>query len=492
MHSMSAGFTSLRIAPPRTLISGTLLLVLLTGCAVGPEYERPEVATQTDYTVSSGELAPGWKLAEPIDPDRMQPWWQRFGDPRLDALVARLDVDNQTVAQAEARFRQAQAALRSSRAALYPTVGAEASYRRQQYGRSEGIDRGTGAKSYEATLALGWELDLWGRLRRQREASGALLEASAADLAGARLSARSTLVQSYLQLRVLDQQQRLYARTLEAYARSLELTENQYRAGLVARSDVVQAQSQLARTRAAAVDLEWQRAQLENAIAVLTGQPPEALAIEAETWQPPALEIPLSLPSQLLEQRPDIAAAERQVAAANAGIGVAQAAWFPTLSLSAVGGYQGGSYGDWFEVPNRFWSVGPSLALTLFDGGARRALKDEAIARYDETVAAYRQTVLNAFREVENALSRVAVLSREIEIQQRAVVLAEEAERLIVNQYRAGTVSFLDVATVQAESLAAQRTLLTLQGDRLLAGVQLMTALGGDWQRDQLESTAAR
>ncbi len=467
-----------------------LAALLLAGCAVGPDYQRPDSAQPDAYKVAAGELAPGWKLAEPGSFDDDTPWWQRFGDPQLDALVAQLDIDNQTVAQAEARYRQARAALRGARSALYPSAGIGAGYGRQQSGGGE-AHGGATSKLYESVLSLDWEIDLWGRLRREREASAALLDASAADLAGVRLSARSTLVQSYLQLRVLDQQQKLYERTLQAYGRSLEMTENQYRAGLVARSDVVQAQTQLERTRAAAIDLEWQRSQLENAIAVLTGRAPSDVAVAVAEWQPPALEIPLQLPSQLLEQRPDIAAAERGVMAANARIGVAQAAYFPTLSLGASGGWRSGDDSGWFEAPNRFWSVGPSLALTLFDAGARRAAKDEAIAIYDERVAGYRQTVLDAFREVEDALALIEVVSREIAVQQRAVALAEEAERLMLNQYRAGTVSFLDVATVQAETLTTQRTLLTLQGDRLLAGVRLITALGGDWRRAELESASA-
>ncbi len=470
-----------------------LTVLLLAGCAVGPDYERPDTAKSATYKVAAGEIAPGWKLAEPASFDASKPWWQRLEDPQLDALVARLDIDNQTVAQADARYRQAQAALRGARSALYPTADANAGYSRRQYGDGSALNSGNGrsGKLYDASLSLGWEIDLWGRLRREREASAALLDASAADLAGVRLSARSTLVQSYLQLRVLDQQQRLYARTLEAYARSLEMTENQYRAGVVARSDVVQAQTQMERTRAAAIDLEWQRSQLENAIAALTGRAPSEVVIAAAEWQPPSLEIPLQLPSQLLEQRPDIAAAEREVMAANARIGVAQAAYFPTLSLGATGGYQSGDDSGWFDMPNRYWSVGPSLALTLFDAGARRAIKAEAVAAYDESVASYRQSVLDGFREVEDALARVEVVSREIAVQQRAVDLAEEAERLMLNQYRAGTVSFLDVATVQAETLVTKRTLLTLQGDRLLAGVQLIAALGGDWQPGAVETAEA-
>ncbi|MGH8354155.1 MAG: efflux transporter outer membrane subunit, partial [Pseudomonas sp.] len=304
--------------------------------------------------------------------------------------------------------------------------------------------------------------------------------------AAAQLSLQAELAQTYLQLRVLDEQQRLLDATVAAYARSLKLTENQYRAGIVPKSDVAQALTQLKSTQAQAIDLHWQRAQLEHAIAVLVGVPPSELAIAPRAAVPGLPQIPVALPSQLLERRPDIAAAERQVIAANAEIGVAEAAWYPDLSLSASGGYRSSSFADWVRAPNRFWSLGPQLALTLFDAGARRAELDRAEAGYEQTVAAYRQTVLDSFREVEDQLVQLRVLEQEARVQQQALDSAREALRLIENQYKAGTLDYNSVVTVQATALANERNALTLLGSRLTASVQLIAALGGGWDSAKL------
>ncbi len=343
------------------------------------------------------------------------------------------------------------------------------------------------SESYEAGLSASWELDLWGRLRRGLEANRATMQASAADLAAVRLSLQAELVQTYLQLRVMDEQQRLLDQTVAAYARSLRLTENQYRAGIVPKSDVAQAQTQLKSTQAQAIDLKWQRAQLEHAIAVLIGVPPAELSIAVRDDIPSLPEVPLALPSQLLERRPDVAAAEREVMAANAEIGIAEAAWYPDLTLSASGGYRNSSFNQLFEVPNRFWSLGPQLALTLLDFGGRRAELERAEAAYDQTVATYRQTVLDSFREVEDYLVQLRVLGDESVVQREALEAAQESLRLIENQYRAGTVDYLSVVTVQTTALNNERTNLTLLGDRLLTSVQLIAALGGGWQIEQLQ-----
>jgi NodT family efflux transporter outer membrane factor (OMF) lipoprotein len=479
----------------RTSLSQLIGCMLLTACAAGPDYRTPETTTPAQFkaekiqTETQGDATPGWQQVEPADFSQTVAWWTLFNDPLLDQLQRQVDISNQNLAQAEARYRQALAALRGTRAGFYPTLGTDVSYVRQGGGArtdDQGFTTSTSSKRYGAALNLNWELDLWGKLRRQLEANNASLQASAADLAGARLSAQSTLAQSYFQLRVLDEQIRLYNDTLAAYERSVQLTENQYRAGFVAKADMVQAQTQLERTRAQAIDLEWQRTQLENAIAVLTGKTPAEVRIAASTAALPNPVIPVSVPATLLQRRPDIASAERSMAAANARIGVAQAAWLPTLSLNASGGYQSSSDSGWFDLPNRYWSVGPALALALFDGGARRAVKDEAIASYDASAALYKQTVLDGFREVEDALARVQVVSREIEVQRRAVALAEEAEKLVTNQYRGGAVSYLNVITAQTATLESRRALLTLLGDRLTAGVQLIVALGGDWHRDRV------
>ncbi|HLV18522.1 MAG TPA: efflux transporter outer membrane subunit [Pseudomonas sp.] len=466
---------------PFRLLALALIVGSLSACALGPDYQRPELDIPQQF-----RQAEGWKPAQPADALERGAWWALYDDWELNALVERLNVSNQNLAAAEARFRQARALARGARAAFYPTVSGSVEAGRASGGGSQsGV--GTGRReSFDASLGLNWQLDLWGRLRRTLESERAGAQASAADLAAVRLSLQAELVQNYLQLRVLDEQRRLLDATLEAYQRSLRLTENQYRAGIVPKSDVTQALTQLKSTQAQAVDLEWQRAQLEHAIAVLIGLPPTEFAIQARNNLPRLPAIPPAVPSQLLERRPDVASAERSVMAANAAIGVAKTAWFPDLSLSAVGGYRSGSFSDWISLPNRYWSLGPALAMQLFDGGARRAELERTEAAYDQTVAEYRQTVLEAFREVEDALVELSVLEREQALQQEAVEAARESLRLVENQYRAGTVDFNSVVNVQAAALNNQRSALTLLGNRLRASVQLIAALGGGWDTTQL------
>ena len=472
--------------------------LLLGACAVGPDYQRPAGTPPAQF-----KEAAGWKTAAPADQRLGDAWWQLYGDAELNRLIAQLNVSNQDLAGAEAQYRQARALLGSARAAFYPTVSASAGVNRAgQGGGSSTLSTSDGfnvsganaasiSKSYDMSLNVGWELDVWGKLRRSLESSTAQYEASAADLAAMRLSLQSQLVQSYLQLRVLDEQTRLLEATVTAYERSLKLTENQYRAGIVAKSDVSQARTQLYSTRAQAIDLQWQRAQLEHAIAVLTGVPPSELSIAPSTRLPALPDIPLAMPSQLLERRPDIASAERQMIAANAEIGVAEAAWYPDLSLSASGGYNGSSYSDWISLPNRVWSIGPQLAGTLFDGGARSAQVESAEAAYQQTVASYRQTVLDSFREVEDYLVQLRVLQQEAVAQQAAVDAARESLRALENQYRAGTVDYNSVVNVQATALSNERTALSLLGTQLTASVQLIAALGGGWDASQLQAAPA-
>lgn len=467
-------------APFRFLVL-VLAVTGLSACALGPDYQRPELEIADRY-----RQVQGWKPAAPADTLERGAWWALYDDWELNALAERLNVSNQNLAAAEARYRQARALVRGARAAFYPTVsaGVEAG-RASGSGSQQGLSGGR-RESFDASLGLSWQLDLWGRLRRTLEAERAGAQASQADLAAVRLSLQAELVQNYLQLRVLDEQRRLLDATLEAYQRSLRLTENQYRAGIVPKSDVTQALTQLKSTQAQAVDLEWQRAQLEHAIAVLIGLVPAEFSISVRNELPKLPEVPPSVPSLLLERRPDVASAERGVMAANAGIGVAKTAWFPDLSLSAVGGYRSGSFADWISLPNRYWSLGPALALQLFDGGARRAELERAEAAYDQTVAQYRQTVLAAFREVEDALVELSVLEREQRLQEEAVDAARESLRLVENQYRAGTVDFNSVVSVQAAALNNERASLTLLGNRLRASVQLIAALGGGWESTQL------
>ena len=451
----------------------------LSACTLGPDYQRPAVEIPAEF-----RHAEGWTQAQPADALARGAWWELYDDAELNGLIGKLNVDNQNLAASEAQYRQARALVRGARASFYPSLSGSGGVTRsgQGTGSNSTLGNSTTGNSYELGLNAAWELDLWGKLRRTLESSQAGVAASAADLAAARLSLQSELAQNYLQLRVLDEQKRLLDATVTAYARALQLTENQYRAGIVPRSDVAQAQTQLKSTQAQAIDLEWQRAQLEHAIAVLTGAAPGSLRIAAREYLPQLPAIPLALPAQLLQRRPDIAAAERRVAAANAEIGVAEAAWYPDLTLSASGGYRNSSFADLISVPNRFWSLGPALALSLFDGGARRAELERSEASYDQTVAQYRQTVLDGFREVEDYLVQLAVFEREAVVQQEALESARESLRLIENQYRAGTVDFNSVVNVQATALNNERTALSLLGNRLTASVQLIAALGGGWQ----------
>ncbi len=469
----------------------TLLAVSLTlgACAIGPDYQRPPLATPLQF-----KQIEGWTAAAPGDALERGAWWELYGDDELNTLVGRLNLSNQNLAASEAQYRQARALVRGARAAFYPSLSSSAGVTRAGQGGGDstlstsegfavsGSNAASISKSYDLSLNTAWELDIWGKLRRSLESSRAGFAASAADLAALKLSLQAELVQNYLQLRVLDDQQRLLDATVAAYARSLRLTENQYNAGIVPKSDVSQALTQLRSTEAQAIDLKWQRAQLEHAIAVLIGVPPSELSIAAREQLPALPAIPVALPSQLLERRPDVAAAERRVIAANAEIGVAKAAWYPDLTLSATGGYRGSSFADWVSLPNRFWSLGPDLALSLFDAGARRAELERSEAAYDQTVGQYRQAVLDSLREVEDYLVQLRVLEQEAVFQQQALDAARESLRLIENQYRAGAVDFNSVVNVQATALNNERSNLTLLGSRLTASVQLIAALGGGWQ----------
>jgi NodT family efflux transporter outer membrane factor (OMF) lipoprotein len=479
---------------PIALAPLALAILLSSGCAVGPDYQRPESAPSAQF-----KQAAGWKPAAPADTQIPSAWWQLYDDAQLSQLIERLNVSNQNLAAAQAQYLQARALVSKTRAGFYPTLGSSAGMNRAgQGGGSNTISTSDGisvsgantaqiSKSYDLNLSAAWELDVWGKLRRGLESSEASYQASAADLAGMRLSLQTQLAQSYLQLRVLDEQTRLLDATVAAYSRSLKLTENQYQAGIVPKSDVTQARTQLYSTQAQAIDLQWQRAQHENAIAVLVGVAPSELQIALQPNVPRLPSVPPALPSQLLERRPDIASAERKMIAANAEIGVAEAAWYPDLSLTASGGYNSGSYADWISMPNRVWSIGPQLALSLFDGGARSAQVESAEAGYQQTVAQYRQIVLDSFREVDDALVQLQVLEQEAAVQQQAVNAARESLQLLTNQHQAGTIDYNSVVSVQTSTLNNERSALTIQGNRLTASVQLIAALGGGWQSSELQ-----
>ena len=464
---------------PLTLAS-LATVALLNGCSLGPDFQRPEVAVPTAFSE-----AKGWKTAEPQDQSPPSAWWELYGDPILNDLIKQVEVSNQNVLAAEAQYRQAQALVSGSRAAWFPTLGSSVSATRGQGTSGSTISPGAATKNTDRiSLTSAWELDVWGRISRTVEANTESAKASAGDIAAARLSAQATLAQSYLQLRISDAQLRLLTDTLTAYQRSYDITRNRYQAGVASQADVAQAETQLRTTQAQSIDLGVQRAQFEHAIAILIGKLPSEFRIVAIDGIPRLPEIPLVVPSSLLERRPDVAAAERRAAAANAQIGVAQAAFFPSLTLSASGGYQNSSFTDIISTPYRFWSLGPTLALTLFDAGARSAVKEQAVATFDKSVASYRQTVLTAFQEVEDNLAALTVLAEEKEVQKAATKAANQFQTLTNNQYLAGTVSFLNVATAQAAALSAERSSLDLVNRQFVASVALLKALGGsDWRQ---------
>ncbi|WP_081768849.1 efflux transporter outer membrane subunit [Herbaspirillum sp. RV1423] len=476
---------------PVPLLSAVALAaaVLLGGCAVGPDYVRPQMDLPTAYK----EQGP-WKNAEPGQIDSSHRWWEAYRDSVLNGLIEQANQANQNIRLAEAQYRQAQATAAIARASLWPTVGASAGAGRAQTNSSTAGSKL--ADTYSIGLNASWEADIWGHVRRSVEAGDASSQASAASLAAARLSIQATLAQDYLQLRVTDLQKDLFARTVAAYTRSLQLTQHQYDAGVALRSDVAQAETQLRSAQAQLIDLDATRNQLEHAIAILLGKAPAAfslppLNVDSSALQASMPPIPTGLPSDLLERRPDIANAERLAAAANANIGVARAAYFPTLTLSASGGYSGVSFSQLFDTPSRVWSLGSALAATLFDGGARSARNDQATAAFDAAVATYKQTVLGGLQEVEDNLSTLRVLDQESLVQDQAVKAAQLSERLALSQYQAGTTTYLSVVTTQAASLTNQRAAVQLLGRQLVASVALVKATGGGWNAGELNQVAA-
>ena len=476
---------------------GIAVALIVSACAVGPDYVRP-----TTPTPQSFKEVDGWKSAQPQDHLPHGEWWKLFADPDLDALEAQVDIDNQTIKGAEARVRQARAATDAARAALFPLVTGNAQYTRGNAGGGRSVTTTSGntatigssgpRNNYNLALDVSWEADLWGRVRRQVEASGETAQASEADLQSAKLAAQAQLAQSYFLLRVQDAEIKLFDDTIAAYEKSLQLTRNQYAAGIVARAEVVQAETQLKSTQAQAIDARIQRAQLEHAIAVLIGKAPADLSIDIKPAPNAFPDIPIGVPSQLLERRPDVAAAERRTAAANAQIGVAEAAFFPALTLSATGGFQSSLLSQLFSAPARYWSLGPAIAQVIFDAGLRKAQTAQAIATYEENVATYRQTVLAGFQEVEDNLAALRILEQEAEVQADAVRSAEEALRIALNQYRAGTINYLAVIIIQAAALSNERTALSILGRRYTASVTLVKALGGGWDTTALAGRALR
>ncbi|GGP26543.1 efflux transporter outer membrane subunit [Silvimonas amylolytica] len=468
------------------------MVASLSGCAVGPDYKgAPQIDAGTAF-----KEAQGFKQANPQDLAPRGKWWEAYNDSTLNGLIDQVQVTNQTVKQFEAQYRQARAAGEVARAAYWPTLGLDLSASRSQSntstvsgtgGSQATVQRSAVKNNYGAILNASWEPDIWGKVRRQVEAQDANTQAVAANLAAALLSAQATLAQDYFQLRVIDAQKVLLTQTVDAYQKSLTLTQNQYKAGIVTRADVAQAQTQLLTAQASLTDLGVSRAQLEHAIAILIGKAPANFSLPEQSALTATLpDVPAGVPSDLLQRRPDIASAERAVAQANANVGVATAAMYPALTLSGSGGYQGNEWGNLFDLPNRIWSLGAGLTQPLFEGGLLKAGQQEAEAQYDATVAEYRQTVLGGLQEVEDNLAALRILQDEAQTQDLAVKAAQDSANLALNQYKAGTATYVNVATTQASLLSAERSALDVQQRRFTANVLLIKALGGGWTTAQM------
>ena len=469
-----------------------IALVLFKSCDKAPKYVKPTVATPPAYK----ELSPDtfketkdWKFARPNDAVIRGKWWEMFNDSQLNNLEEQANVANQNIAFADANFRVARALVRESRSQYFPTVTTSPSIiasRQSGAATHSNVSPGRQAVNYTLPFDATWEPDFWGRIRNTVIASASEAQASAADLQNVRLSIEAELAFDYYQLRSLDAEQRLLDTTIAAYQQQLDLTHVRFETGIASDEDVAQAETQLKTTQAQATDLGIQRAQLEHAIAVLTGQAASTFSLSNTAVEevPPA--IPVGLPSQLLERRPDIAAAERRVAEANAEIGVTRAAFYPSLTLGATAGFESTSIASWFTWPARFFSLGPTLSQTLFDKGRRAAATEAARAQYDGTVASYRQTVLTAFQEVEDNLAALRILSRELDEQNAAVNASQRALLLSNERYKAGIDSYLNVITAQTTLLNNQRTAVSLQTQQMTASVQLIKALGGGWNESEL------
>ena len=464
-------------------------LLLLVGCHSGPDYVKPEIDLGAGY-LQATDVA-GWTLTGGINLAATPGWWTLYRDSELDGLMARLNASNPSIEQAQAQYRQTLALMRVANASRYPVLGANAEVTRADVpvaGPSGAVMGAFGPNTqYSTGLGLSWEVDLWGALAREVERTGSQSQASAADLAGARLSAQTALANSYFQLRGRDQQLLLLQKTIQTYERSLAVTKNLFQAGLSDRSDVSVAQTQLEAARSQSIELQRQRATLAHAIAVLTGEPPSRVLIGQDpSWKADVVTVPAGVPSTLLLRRPDIAAAERRVAAANAQVGVATAAWFPSLTISANAGYQTNQFSQWLAAPAQFWALGPALAATLFDAGRRSARIAQAEAELDVQAANYRFVVLRALQEVEDALAQLRLLQEQQQTQSRAVAAARESVRMKRQQYEKGLVDFLSVAVLETTALNAERTEITLQTERLASSVKLVSAMGGGWSVDQL------
>jgi NodT family efflux transporter outer membrane factor (OMF) lipoprotein len=487
----------------RTLLVAPLVGCLVSGCVVGPKYVRPDAPTPPAFKeVPAPTDAEGatWKVAEPADEAVRGQWWEMFGDPQLNALEQQVDTSNQNVAAAMAGFLSASALARQARSHLFPTVSTNPTILASHQPTVTAVVSSTTASTSAPVLSTGtfsefllpfsatWEADVWGRLRNNVKVGVAGAQASAADLENVRLMMQAELAVDFYELRAQDALQELFDATVKAYQDSLDITRVQFRAGIASDEAVAQAETQLEATQAQATNLGIARAQFEHAIALLVGQPASTFSLAASPLNAAAPSIPASVPSALLERRPDVAAAERLTAQANAQIGVAQAAFFPTVTLTGSGGFAATSIADWLQWPSRFWSVGPALAQTIFDGGLRRATVQQYRATFEQAVATYRETVLTAFQQVEDSLATLRILSQEIQQQDTAVMSATRSLNVATARYRAGIDPYLNVITAQTTLLSNQQTAVNLRRQQMTASVRLIEALGGGWIATQLPS----
>jgi NodT family efflux transporter outer membrane factor (OMF) lipoprotein len=450
-------------------------LLLLAGCAVTPRYQVPDTALPVGYKEVPA-AAEGWLPAAPADALDRGPWWTLFGDETLNTLAAQVEVSNQNVAAAVAAYAQSQSLVKEARASFFPSVSLSGGAT-----RSGGGARTSTGNTYQVGLGASWEAPLWGKLEAGVDTATATAQASEADLASARLSAQAALATNYFSLREADAEIDVVTRTVEGFTRSQTITQNRYDAGIAPKSDLLQAQTQLANAQADLATLKRQRAVLEHAIAVLVGKAPSQFSLPPAAWQMTVPAVPLVVPSELLQRRPDIAGAERSVASANAQIGIARSAYFPSLSLSGSYGQQSSAASQLFNASQNLWSLGVSVAQTIFDAGATRARVEGAEASRDAAVARYRQTTLAALGAVEDQLSLVRMLAEQSPLRQQASKAADDTEVQTLNRYRAGQVSYLEVATAQSSALSARRALVQLQVDQQLAAIGLIQAMGGGW-----------
>jgi len=466
------------------IVLPAIVMLQICGCTVGPKYQRPAAEIPPAY-----KEAGNWKQAQPNEQNLGGNWWEMFQDPQLNALELQVNVSNQNLKAAEAQYTQARAVLRYNRAAYFPTIDGSASATRNRisdHRPASVVANGLTYNDYQIPLELSYEVDVWGRVRRTVESYREQAQASAADLATVNLSMHAQLALDYFQARTLDAEEQLLNSTVTQYAQALELIESRFAGGIASELEVEQARTQLETTRAQAIDVGVARAQFEHAVAILIGKPPAEFSLAALPLTAPPPPIPPGLPSELLERRPDIAAAERRMAAANAQIGVAKAAYYPTISLGATGGFESGVITTLISGPSILWSAGGSAIMPLFDAGRRRANMDQAIAFYDQTVANYRETVLTGFQQVEDNVAALRILENEAQVQNKAVVAARRYLELANTRYVGGVTSYLEVTTAQSAALSDELAAVNILGRRMVDAVTLVQALGGGWDRTAL------